>query len=176
MHLYMCNLHSILYTAYIIAICFFRSHVLHKLLDGVVQRRDYSVLEPYLPPKHEYVIFVTLSEAQIKMYKYYMDNMSRRNKGSNKVSFIFVDFHQLQRIGTHPRVMQDKSSERREKLLDDDSEGSLRDFIDDGEASGSSSPSDSDSSDSDGSHKEEKRNSHKTQKTRITRAQAAARK
>lgn len=42
-----------------------RSHVLHKLLDGVVQRQDYSVLEPYLPPKHEYVIFIKPSEIQV---------------------------------------------------------------------------------------------------------------
>lgn len=42
-----------------------RSHVLHKLLDGVVQRQDYAVLEPYLPPKHEYVIFIKPSELQV---------------------------------------------------------------------------------------------------------------
>ena len=37
-----------------------RSHVLHKMLDGVVQRRDYSVLEPYLPPKFIRYILKTL--------------------------------------------------------------------------------------------------------------------
>lgn len=46
-----------------------RSHVLHKLLDGCVQRRDYNVLAPFLPPKHEFVLFIKLSDLQIKLYK-----------------------------------------------------------------------------------------------------------
>lgn len=45
-----------------------RSHVLHKLLDGCVQRKDYQVLAPYLPPKHEYVVFTKLRPLQIKLY------------------------------------------------------------------------------------------------------------
>lgn len=46
-----------------------RSHVLHKLLDGVFHRADYSVLEPYLSPKMEFVIYVRLTELQVKLYK-----------------------------------------------------------------------------------------------------------
>lgn len=46
-----------------------RSHILHKLLDGCVQRRDYAVLAPYLPVKHEYVVYVQLTELQIELYK-----------------------------------------------------------------------------------------------------------
>jgi len=46
-----------------------RSHVLHKLLNGCVQRRDYNVLAPFLPPKHEYVVFIRLTELQCILYK-----------------------------------------------------------------------------------------------------------
>lgn len=46
-----------------------RSHILHKLLDGCVQRRDYAVLAPYLPVKHEYVVYLQLTELQIQLYK-----------------------------------------------------------------------------------------------------------
>lgn len=46
-----------------------RSHILHKLLDGSVQRRDYSVLAPYLPVKHEYVVSVQLTKLQVALYK-----------------------------------------------------------------------------------------------------------
>ncbi|ERL90914.1 hypothetical protein D910_08258, partial [Dendroctonus ponderosae] len=140
-----------------------RSHVLHKLLDGVVQRQDYAVLEPYLPPKHEYVLFLKLSDLQTKLYRHYMDHFARRGDGSNRTSFLFTDFQELQRICTHPRVLLDKSMEDRDKkavrnlsggqsrgsdwwdfrpfqIVDDESEseGSLKDFIDDSDGKTSS--------------------------------------
>ncbi|XP_050509138.1 transcriptional regulator ATRX homolog isoform X2 [Diabrotica virgifera virgifera] len=155
-----------------------RSHVLHKLLDGVVQRRDYSVLEPYLPPKHEYVIFLKLSDVQVKIYKTYMEKYARKNEGSNRTSFLFNDFQQLQRICTHPRVLLDKSIEKKEKLTDDEeSEGSLKDFIDDGDQSSSAKSTSSGSesgneSDGSGSGNEKKRPT----RTRLTRARAAQKK
>lgn len=45
-----------------------RSHVLHKLLDGVIHRVDKSVLAPFLQPKHEYVIYIRLTDVQVKLY------------------------------------------------------------------------------------------------------------
>lgn len=45
-----------------------RSHVLHKLLSGVIHRADTSVLKPFLQPKYEYVIFILLTELQAKLY------------------------------------------------------------------------------------------------------------
>lgn len=45
-----------------------RSHVLHKLLDGVINRADISILKPFLEPKHEYVIYIRLTQLQAKMY------------------------------------------------------------------------------------------------------------
>ncbi|KAJ0175997.1 hypothetical protein K1T71_008171 [Dendrolimus kikuchii] len=114
-----------------------RSHVLHKMLDGAVQRRDYGVLAPFLPPKHEYVLFITLTEVQIKLYQFYLDNYSRRPQPGKSSGFLFPDFQSLQRIWTHPlvlkynseryEIMQQKKREREEE----DSEGSLVDFIDD---------------------------------------------
>ncbi|EDO44497.1 predicted protein, partial [Nematostella vectensis] len=38
----------------------------------MIVRRDYSVLTPFLPAKHEYVIKVRLSEAQRKLYEHYL--------------------------------------------------------------------------------------------------------
>ncbi|CAG9857643.1 unnamed protein product [Phyllotreta striolata] len=153
-----------------------RSHVLHKLLDGVVQRRDYSVLEPYLPPKHEYVLFVRLSDAQVKLYKHYMEHYARKTDGTNRTSFLFVDFQTLQRICTHPRVLADKTKENKAKWDDEeDSEGSLKDFIDDGDdTSGASSTSNSSDEASAGSSDGGKRG--KRGKARVTRAAAAQRK
>ncbi|KAJ8925712.1 hypothetical protein NQ315_009559 [Exocentrus adspersus] len=154
-----------------------RSHVLHKLLDGVVQRKDYAVLEPYLPPKYEYVLFIKLTETQVKLYKHYMERYARQGDGSNRTSFLFADFQQLQRICTHPRVLLEKSSEKREKDYDTESEGSLKDFIDDGDessAQSSDNSSESGSSDSEGCVKKGKsKKTGKQQRVRLTRAQAA---
>lgn len=41
-----------------------RSYVLHKLLDGCVQRLDESILKPYLPEKNEFVLYLRLSPLQ----------------------------------------------------------------------------------------------------------------
>ena len=38
-----------------------RAHVLHNLLSGCVQRKDYHVLAKHLPEKHEYIISGTFS-------------------------------------------------------------------------------------------------------------------
>lgn len=54
-----------------------RAFILHNLLEGSVQRFDYSVLTPFLPPKQEYVISVKLSPLQIELYQYYLDNFTR---------------------------------------------------------------------------------------------------
>ncbi|KAF2905325.1 hypothetical protein ILUMI_00852 [Ignelater luminosus] len=163
-----------------------RSHVLHKMLDGVVQRKDYSVLTPYLPPKYEYVLFLTLSEVQINIYQYYLSNYSRRPLDNTKMrtSFLFVDFQEFQRICTHPRVLLLKSEEVHRKRLfedDEDSEGSLKDFIDDGSSSASSSKSSSSGSDSDssgsGGNSNKSKDGKKKKQTggpRLTRNSAAA--
>ncbi|CAL7933444.1 unnamed protein product [Xylocopa violacea] len=112
-----------------------RAYVLHKMLKGCVQRFDYSVLTPFLPPKQEYVIFVRLTEVQINMYRHYLEVFARQSR--NASGSLFADFQALQRIWTHPLVLRlnaEKMEKLNEKKLDSsDSEGSLRDFIDDDE-------------------------------------------
>lgn len=117
-----------------------RSHVLHKMLDGLVQRRDYNVLAPFLPPKHEYVLFVTLTKIQVALYKEYLKRFARSSEAKG-MSYLFQDFQELQRICIHPRVLLDKSMKDRLKKdkEEEDSEGSLKDFIDDGSDKSSSS-------------------------------------
>ncbi|XP_072930317.1 uncharacterized protein [Epargyreus clarus] len=119
-----------------------RSHVLHKMLDGAVQRRDYGVLAPFLPPKHEYVLFITLTDVQVKLYQNYLDNYSRQPLPGKSSGFLFPDFQSLQRIWTHPLVLKYNSEryeimqqKKREREEEEDSEGSLPDFIDDDSAS-----------------------------------------
>lgn len=46
-----------------------RSFVLHQLLDVCVQRLDFTVLAAMLPPKHEYVLHIRLTNLQINLYQ-----------------------------------------------------------------------------------------------------------
>ncbi|XP_034242140.1 transcriptional regulator ATRX homolog isoform X2 [Thrips palmi] len=128
-----------------------RAHVLHKTLEGCVQRFDYSVLTPYLPTKEEYVILVRVTDTQEKLYRHYLEFKSARGQ-AGKGAQLFADFQQLQRVWTHPRVLkmsQERNELKAEKEDATDSEGSLRDFIDDGSGSDSSSSSSSSEEDDD---------------------------
>ncbi|XP_036389986.1 helicase ARIP4-like isoform X2 [Megalops cyprinoides] len=50
----------------------YRSHVLHSLLEGFVQRRGHDVLRSHLPSKEEHVILVRLSPIQRALYTEFM--------------------------------------------------------------------------------------------------------
>lgn len=159
-----------------------------------MQRRDYSVLAPFLPPKHEYVISIKLTPMQVKLYKFYMESRSRSNEenGGRKGSILFQDFQNLQRIWTAPLVLRYNSNKyeielqrRRDLESEDESEGSLKDFIDDSESAASTSASSSsDQSDDDATsiHSDDPKKSKKKKKKkkqkhsalpRRTRAMAA---
>uniref|UniRef100_A0A8C7N839 RAD54 like 2 n=1 Tax=Oncorhynchus kisutch TaxID=8019 RepID=A0A8C7N839_ONCKI len=51
----------------------YRSHVLHSLLEGFVQRRGHNVLRDQLPSKDEHVIMVRLSPLQRALYTEFMN-------------------------------------------------------------------------------------------------------
>lgn len=99
-----------------------RSHVLHEMLSGFVQRKDYDCLKPYLHSKYEYVIKVRLTPLQIKLYQHYLDTMT--NRGANgslvnnygKGASLFCDYQNLMRVWTHPKCLL-MHTERREKML-----------------------------------------------------------
>ncbi|CAG0893768.1 unnamed protein product [Darwinula stevensoni] len=101
-----------------------RAHVLHDLLKGCVQRKDYGELAQFLPPKLEYVVSVRLSPIQIALYQHYLENNSRfraRQRGGG--TSLFSDFQ---------RMWEDDG---------DDEQGSLKDFVVSDEDSDSSSSS-----------------------------------
>uniref|UniRef100_A0A8D9AVG2 Transcriptional regulator ATRX homolog n=1 Tax=Cacopsylla melanoneura TaxID=428564 RepID=A0A8D9AVG2_9HEMI len=109
-----------------------RAHVLYKMLDGIVQRKDYNVLTPFLPPKYEYVISIKLTELQIKLYSHYLQtNVSPEDSKPR----LFADYQTLKLVWTHPYALKSASLTRQKredaKEAATDSEGSLRDFIDD---------------------------------------------
>ena len=55
-------------------------HLLDRVVHSLIllfiyscQRRDYSVLVPFLPRKHEYVIKVRVSALQEKLYRHFLN-------------------------------------------------------------------------------------------------------
>lgn len=91
------------------------------IFDIFFQRCDYSALTKFLPPKHEFVISVKCSEVQIKMYQYYLDNLSQ-HKADHKIKggTLFADYNILRNLCTHPYIVHtsyERSEERRVNKL-----------------------------------------------------------
>lgn len=109
-----------------------RAHILYEMLAGCVQRRDYTALTKFLPPKYEYVLAVRMTPIQCKLYRYYLDHLTgatfggegARGKAGTK---LFQDFQMLSRIWTHPWCLQlDYISKENKGYFDEDS---LDEFI-----------------------------------------------
>lgn len=79
-------------------------------VSSLLQRRDYSALTKFLPPKFEYVIAVRLSKVQIELYRSYFsmkglmagDNWTVITKGAK----LFSDYQALMKIWTHPWILK----------------------------------------------------------------------
>ncbi|KAL1766410.1 transcriptional regulator ATRX isoform X4, partial [Sigmodon hispidus] len=104
-----------------------RAHILYEMLAGCVQRKDYTALTKFLPPKHEYVLAVRMTAIQCKLYQYYLDHLTGvgnsteggRGKAGAK---LFQDFQMLSRIWTHPWCLQlDYISKENKGYFDEDS-------------------------------------------------------
>lgn len=83
---------------------------------STLQRRDYSALTKFLPPKQEYVISVRLTEVQVELYEKYLELTGQGVDGifTNKGARLFKDYQNLMKIWTHPWVL--KLAEIRDEL------------------------------------------------------------
>lgn len=89
-----------------------RTHILHKVLEGCLQRQEASVLYPYLPSKHEYTLFISLTPVQWDLYRYYVQNCANQNK-----QCVLKDFHVLQKIWSHPQVLHNFQMKARNQIV-----------------------------------------------------------
>ncbi|CAL1534464.1 unnamed protein product [Lymnaea stagnalis] len=123
-----------------------RAHILHEMLAGCVQRRDYSALTKFLPPKQEYVISVRLTNIQIDLYEKYMELTGQGVDGvfSNKGARLFTDYQNLMKIWTHPWVLKLAEIRDESKMKYDDEDSFIDDDDSDEERSFSSTNSTSD--------------------------------
>nr|XP_039263032.1 transcriptional regulator ATRX homolog [Styela clava] len=118
-----------------------RAHVLHELLAGCLQRKDYTCLRAHLAPKYEYVLSVRLSDLQIRMYKHYL-TLHSSNDAKLRKGGIFKDYNRLTLLICHPRCLVMSTDKKDIKDNQDD----LRKFIND-EEEGAESEEEDDSSD-----------------------------
>ncbi|XP_043560921.1 transcriptional regulator ATRX isoform X1 [Chiloscyllium plagiosum] len=103
-----------------------RAHILYEMLAGCVQRKDYTALTKFLPPKYEYVLSVRMMPIQCKLYQYYLDHFTgvgTNEGGRGKTGTrLFQDFQMLSRIWTHPWCLQlDYISKENKGYFDEDS-------------------------------------------------------
>ncbi|RZF40355.1 hypothetical protein LSTR_LSTR008785 [Laodelphax striatellus] len=85
-----------------------RAHVLHKMLDGITQRRDYNQLTRYLPPKQEYVISIRLTELQVGLMKTFLEKVVVQKR-------LFKDYQSLCRLWSHPLTLKYSIERSRKK-------------------------------------------------------------
>ncbi|XP_072251997.1 transcriptional regulator ATRX isoform X2 [Leuresthes tenuis] len=104
-----------------------RAHILYEMLAGCVQRKDYTALTKFLPPKHEYVLSIRVTPLQCKLYRHYLEhftgvgNASEGGRGRTGTK-LFQDFQILSRIWTHPWCLQlDYISKENRGFFDEDS-------------------------------------------------------
>lgn len=84
-----------------------RSHILHKKLETTVHRYGVGELIKYLPVKHDYVLYVRLTELQINLYEKYLELPRKASK------ILFNYYHDLQNIWTHPALLHFKFEKKK---------------------------------------------------------------
>ncbi|CAF3911208.1 unnamed protein product [Adineta steineri] len=110
-----------------------RACVLHGLLTGFVDRKDYSLLKEYLPPKFEYIINIRLSDLQSQLYETYLKkhvNQEQRSstlKKDFKSAQLFADYQFLQKIWTHPFLLYPHFIDRWKKRLNEEDDSLIDD-------------------------------------------------
>ena len=106
-----------------------RMTVLNDLLEGCVHRKSVSVLQQYLPPKFEYVISVSMTSLQKRLYRSFLASIDDGDKGGGgegttkkKASegrksgkSLFNAYHQLAKVWTHPGVLALEALEKEER-------------------------------------------------------------
>ncbi|XP_067144127.1 helicase ARIP4 isoform X2 [Centruroides vittatus] len=93
----------------------FRSHVLHSLLVGFVQRRGHSVLQETLPRKEEHVLLIRMTPIQRTLYRTFVKNLIHVQNASNPLRLFAV----CCKIWNHPDILYNILQDRKAELGED---------------------------------------------------------
>ncbi|KAL5523808.1 hypothetical protein ACEPAG_7981 [Sanghuangporus baumii] len=102
---------------------------LQAIAKSFVLRRDAGILSSYLPPKHEYVVFVTPSPLQRMMFTKILqpDTLSSLLRGSMARSLAMIQL--LIKLSTTPillrATLEKRTNEKRTNSTDEDTQGSF---------------------------------------------------
>lgn len=75
----------------------------------LIQRKDYSCLTKYLPPRLEYVLKIRLSDVQCQLYRAFLQYRVDRGLTSTveeQRNTLFRDQQALYRVWTHPYTLK----------------------------------------------------------------------
>ena len=99
----------------------FRSHVLHSVLEGFVQRRSHLVLQRALPPKEEWVFFLKMTEVQTSLYKEFISYIRLMSEMGHSSPNPIKAFAVCCKIWNHPDVLYNVAVAKKEQsdVLDD---------------------------------------------------------
>jgi RAD54-like protein 2 len=98
----------------------YRSHVLHRLLEGFVLRRGHDILCKSLPPKFENVILLRLSPVQRVLYNLNMPQTQYMSGVPVNVSFgPLKAFAVCSKIWNHPDIYHEQATNKKMQMLDD---------------------------------------------------------
>ena len=122
-----------------------RSFLLTEQMKQFVHRKDQSILKVDLPSKHEYVIYVPLTEFQKKLYQNFLAQLDVDEAKRNVLQLVSW----LSKIATHPdlikKILQRKGVSQSSFSLTSDSSSGLKEG---GKDTGTSIEINSDSDDS----------------------------
>jgi RAD54-like protein 2 len=95
----------------------YRSHVLHSLLEGFVQRRSHAVLQTALPEKQEWVFLLKMTPVQYNLYKEFIKYLSENVEGQSAANPIKA-FAVCCKIWNHPDALYNVVK-KKQSILDD---------------------------------------------------------
>ena len=81
-----------------------RIHVLHHMLSGIIQRKGEIILSRILPPKLEYVFFISLSKFQSDLYDVIVNDLRMERSVNSSINPLLA-FAICCKIWNHPEIL-----------------------------------------------------------------------
>ena len=81
-----------------------RSHVLHHMLLGIVQRKCEKTLAQNVPLKHEFILFTSLSHYQARLYDVIVNDLREEKKINSSINPLLA-FAICCKIWNHPEIL-----------------------------------------------------------------------